>query len=607
MANNNDIYIVKAQEAIEYVYQSEYHNSLGIPMPIIQLLLADDPKYSTGEYYITINSTWQIHLNFGKLPISYKEFQDEVKVLTRHEIGHYMCCPYDAITQFRMLKCILNVYQKEFSNLGISHIDNLCRDLANQFADIIVDTRNYYLNPNETIKSEINWIKKCGGIQSSPRCCKLMFLAKEILWGQDLEIGETDGNLIAHVKDLSEKLLERGIDNRSLFLPKLEQYTRLYFELFIKDKKDHIQQGNQQSGQQQGSQQSGQQQGSQQSGQQQGGQQSGQQQGGQQSGQQQGSQQSDQQQGSQQNGQQQSNNKPTPKDGDNNGNSIVFADPNKVKDAIEQLASETSVGEFLQLLNIAGIHQLSEKEKEMLWFSVQSSDIIAIQEFSNKGSKDNYTYPTTWKIGDPTSDIDIMLTLSIAPKIIPGITTKKWEMSTNAFQGAEKKQKDLLLVVDTSGSMGNPMNPSSNMCQAIIASYCMINYIESVEGKVALIEFSDTVGKKVNWTKNYDEIRECLLINGHGGTSFPLYHITNIIEDSPNELVSVLITDGDLSNIQESFNFFRNYLNGDNKLYLFILGNSRFSDSYNKLKDLGAKVYHGVTADDFCNEVLSDL
>ena len=159
MANNNDIYIVKAQEAIEYVYQSEYHNSLGIPMPIIQLLLADDPKYSTGEYYITINSTWQIHLNFGKLPISYKEFQDEVKVLTRHEIGHYMCCPYDAITQFRMLKCILNVYQKEFSNLGISHIDNLCRDLANQFADIIVDTRNYYLNPNETIKSEINWIR----------------------------------------------------------------------------------------------------------------------------------------------------------------------------------------------------------------------------------------------------------------------------------------------------------------------------------------------------------------------------------------------------------------------------------------------------------------
>ena len=111
----------------------------------------------------------------------------------------------------------------------------------------------------------------------------------------------------------------------------------------------------------------------------------------------------------------------------------------------------------------------------------------------------------------------------------------------------------------------------------------------------------------MNWTKNYDEIRECLLINGHGGTSFPLYHITNIIEDSPNELVSVLITDGDLSNIQESFNFFRNYLNGDNKLYLFILGNSRFSDSYNKLKDLGAKFYHGVTADDFCNEVLSDL
>ena len=43
MANNNDIYIVKAQEAIEYVYQSEYHNSLGIPMPIIQPMKAPPP------------------------------------------------------------------------------------------------------------------------------------------------------------------------------------------------------------------------------------------------------------------------------------------------------------------------------------------------------------------------------------------------------------------------------------------------------------------------------------------------------------------------------------------------------------------------------------
>ena len=48
-----EIYKTKAQEAIEYVFSSEYHNSLGIPMPEVQMLLADDENYSTGQYYIT--------------------------------------------------------------------------------------------------------------------------------------------------------------------------------------------------------------------------------------------------------------------------------------------------------------------------------------------------------------------------------------------------------------------------------------------------------------------------------------------------------------------------------------------------------------------------
>lgn len=175
------------------------------------------------------------------------------------------------------------------------------------------------------------------------------------------------------------------------------------------------------------------------------------------------------------------------------------------------------------------------------------------------------------------------------------------------FAWNRKKHRDLLLVLDTSGSMKSVLNKSDNMHQAVLAAFGIISYLESVNSKVALIEFSDTVGKKVNWTRNYDEIRESLLVNGQGGTSFPLYQIKNIIEESNSELVTRLITDGDLSNIQESYNFFRDYLSEGNKFHLFLLGNSRFSDSFNRLKDIGAKVYHGITADDFCNEVLSEL
>ena len=594
MESSHNIYLTKAQEAIECVYESEYHNSLGIPLPIIELLLADDPHFSTGEYYITINNTWQIHLKFGQLPISYKEFQDEVKVLTRHEIGHYMCCPYDAITQFRMLKCILNIYENEYKHIKLNQIDHLCRDLANQFADIIVDTRNFLLNPDDTLKSEINWIKKCGGLILSPPSSKLMFLTKEILWGHSLEINEKDENLLSQINDLAIKFKEGGIENRLLFLPKLEEYTRLFFNLLHNDIRDNRfnQQRGSQNGQQQGNQQ----------GDSQNGQQQGNQQGGSQNGQQQGN-----QQGGSQNGQQQGNTKPTPKDGDKSGNAIVFSDPDKVKDAIEQLASETSVEEFIRLLQMAGIEQLSDKEKEMLWFSVQSSDMIVIDEQSNKGSKDNYTYPTTWKIGDSISEIDMMLSLSTAPKIIPGITTKKWEMSTNNFLGAEKTRRDLLLVVDTSGSMGSVLNENCNMHQAVKAAFGILNYFESKKGQVALVEFADKIAAEISWTNKYDEIREKLLTNGNGGTQFPIRRIQYILDNSKNELVTVIITDGELGNLNESLNYFRSYLNDDNKLYVFLLDDSNKCRGYDELRDLGAHVYNAHNSKDFCDMVISDL
>ena len=169
-----------AESAIQSVIKREFHNSLGIPMPEVKMLMPDETSYKTGEYFITIDETWQIHLNFGKLPTSYLEFQEEVKVLTRHEIGHYMCCPYDVITHFRMLSKIIETYKNGYSHLGID-IKRLCGQLSNQIADIIVDTNNFQRHPKETLKSEIAWIEKGADIQSCKRHQRLMFLTKEAL------------------------------------------------------------------------------------------------------------------------------------------------------------------------------------------------------------------------------------------------------------------------------------------------------------------------------------------------------------------------------------------------------------------------------------------
>ena len=581
-----ETYKTKAQEAIEYVFSSEYHNSLGIPMPEVQMLLADDENYSTGQYYITIDKTWQIHLNFGKLPISYKEFQDEVRVLTRHEIEHYMCCPFDVITHLRMLKCIRNIYYMEYSHLGIN-IEYACGSIANQAADIIVDTKNFYLHPQETLQSEINWIKKGANIAICPRHNKLMFLTKEAIWGCSLDIKENDAELLKIVAQMAKKFKENGIDDKSSFLSKTEEYTRAFFNLYIRDKKE----GNDNQGGQQGQSSS-----------------SNQQQGGQQgqsssSNQQQGGQQGQLDQSNQQQGQFSIG----PKDKSENGSAFVFADPDKIKEAIEALAHETELNEFVDLLGIAGLGGLSFKDREKLWFIAQSSDIIPIEEETNTGNPINYSYPNTWRIGDPIESLDLVLSYITSPILIPGITTKKWERITTESHGSEKKQRDLLLVVDTSGSMKSVTREADNMHQAVLASFGILNYFESKKCKVALIEFSDSVRVDITWTVQYDEIREKLLTNGSGGTQFPIHRIQSTLEKSKNELVTVVITDGELGNLQESVTFFREYLNEGNKLYIFLLGSNGLSNGYDKLSEIGAKVYKANGAREFCNLVLSDL
>ena len=92
-----------------------------------------------------------------------------------------------------------------------------------------------------------------------------------------------------------------------------------------------------------------------------------------------------------------------------------------------------------------------------------------------------------------------------------------------------------------------------------------------------------------DWSDKYDDVRERLLTNGHGGTKFPISRIKSTLDVRSRDLVTVLITDGDLGNINESVSYFRDYLNDDNKLYIFLLGGSKSLHSYEPLKNIGAK------------------
>lgn len=561
MSDNYEIYRGKAIEACKQVFLNEYNRSLGIPLPKIEFILPDSSNYKSGEYFIHIGDTWQIHLNFGLLPKSYKDFQEEVRVLARHEVEHYMCCPFDVLTHFRMLKAIIDTYHQHYSHHFID-IVSLSGGLANQAADIIIDTKNFYRHKSETLKSEIAWIKK-GGYESFkdlPRHSKLMFLTKEAIWKESLELSEDDDELINEVNSLAEKFVKEGIDNKGLFISKTIEYTHSFFKLFEEDKKEEKQQAYSSTD------------------------------------------------SGKSNEQQNEQPKITPtKDSQENGSQFVFQSPDKIKEALIQLAQEASLEQFGQILSAAGLSSLTEKEKQKIWFDAQNTDIIPIIEKSPKGSNDNYSYPTSWKLGDPLEEMDMMLSFSTSPVIIPGVTTKKWVQNPVYSAGSEKKDADLLLIIDTSGSMGAITDHKSNLHQAVLAAYGIIKYFESRKNQIALIGFSDRISVNIDWTKDYDYVREELLLNASGGTSFPIIRIQAIIDSSKNPLVTVIITDGELQNASQTVNYFKEYLTNGNKLFIFLQDRKSTIEHYKTLTNYGAKVLKTLTANEMRDSVLFEV
>jgi len=560
MSTNYDSYKQKAIEASNDIFIKEYSSSIGIPLPKIDFVLPDSTNYKSGEYYIQVGETWQIYLNFGLLPKSYKDFQEEVRVLTRHEVEHYICCPFDVLTHFRMLSAILDTYKKYYSHHQINII-SLAGSLANQAADIIIDTKNFFKHKEETLKSEISWIKKSthDKFLDLPRHSKLMFLTKEALWKESLELNETDSELIEEVKILANKFEEDGITNKNLFLQKTIAYTHSFFKLFQQDKQEEQEKGNNSSS-------------------------------------------SVSQIG------QINNPQITPsKDSQEEGSQFLFQSPDKIKEALEQLAQEASIEQFSQIISAVGISSLSEIDKQKIWFNAQNADVIPIIEQLPVGNNDNYSYPASWKLGDPIEDLDMMLSFVTSPVIIPGITTKKWVKNSIISSGIENKEADLLLVVDTSGSMGSILESNNNLHQAVIASYGIIKYFESKSSKVALICFSDKISAYVDWTKNYDQIREAILISGGGGTNFPISNIEDTIEKSQNPVVSVVITDGEINNLQETLQYFVEYLSDGNKLFMFLQDNKSNLDNFKILYNYGAKIVKAITANEIRNTVLNDL
>ncbi len=206
------------------------------------------------------------------------------------------------------------------------------------------------------------------------------------------------------------------------------------------------------------------------------------------------------------------------------------------------------------------------------------------------------SYPKTyspWDLSDSIEDIDPFTSFGI---IAPGITKKVERGGMNTF-GKTSKTNDLLILLDDSGSMPNPV---TNTSYAVLGSFVAARSYIRNGSKVAPVRFSDRTTES-DFLENEDKILgELIKFKDGEDTRVDIPIVEKIIGGREKDIDAILITDGVIKNRTETVE----YLSGFGGAYIFEIGRG---ESGEVTKENGVVIYPILGEKDFTNIVLDKV
>jgi hypothetical protein len=222
------------------------------------------------------------------------------------------------------------------------------------------------------------------------------------------------------------------------------------------------------------------------------------------------------------------------------------------------------------------------KEKEKIDFRV-----IPLKE--KGGSPIVPVTPETWHPSkDSLRDLDFLQTKSTYPRILPGISTKKWEYQS--IEGAVKEKEiipNYLAALDTSGSMGE----GAKYFVAAYTAFKTSDYVILKGGMVAPLNFSNNTLYNT-WTRDMDLIMKFWASEQAGGTELAGDIMLKLNETSNRPVINSIITDTQIYNFSEVLPYIEKIMGMKrNQLVLFKVGHEEDNKVVRKLKELGCEIY----------------
>jgi hypothetical protein len=261
-----------------------------------------------------------------------------------------------------------------------------------------------------------------------------------------------------------------------------------------------------------------------------------------------------------------------------------------LEEELERIAAEVEQrGGTLEDLEgayiLAGV---GDKRKQWIkfWYRAKARGLIRIEVRHRRETGSTPLTPSVWRLGDPVEELDIVQSLQAFPVLVPNITTRQWSRISSLGPVTTETPPDLLIVIDSSGSMTWSMSRrriSGPYHTALVSAFAALDYVLQKGVEVAVINFSDGV-RTCKWTTDRTRLEKRLLSYQGGGTVAPIRQIQSLASMSDSQVMVLMITDAEIANWDDLIDSVRTMTQSKHLFFLFHIGsrNEQIKNAFHK-------------------------
>ncbi|MHA1961258.1 MAG: vWA domain-containing protein [Candidatus Thorarchaeota archaeon] len=294
-------------------------------------------------------------------------------------------------------------------------------------------------------------------------------------------------------------------------------------------------------------------------------------------------------------------------------------DPDSIPDLeseMERLAIEVEqrgggLDDLDAVYTLAGIGDAAS-EWIRFWYRAKVRGMIRYEISDQSLSGSVPLTPHLWRLGDPIEELDIVQSLQAFPVLVPNLSTRRWTKTSAYGQSESKSMPDMLIVIDSSGSMTYSMgrrNMSGEYHTALLAAFASMDFALQRGKRIAVINFSDGV-RRSNWTRDRREAEMRLLAYQGGGTIAPIKHIEAKCSGAEGDIMVIMMTDAEIANWDNLVAAVERLVSRGHKFFLFHIGaksRKKPTHAQKELKNAGAVVVPVSSVSDLVGLVVREV